>query len=218
VHESVLTHSSSFFRAALTGGFKETQDKTVRLPDDSPLIFDSFVFWLYHGELPAKAKGDANELADAWVGDDANTVTRNLMYLHIFSDKYGVADLARETLDTIFLCLENPDIASLMKSDVYDVFDTLPDSAQLCQFLIHLQCATPAETWKNSAVGDWHPVFLKGVLSRYATLVKGAQRLTGGQYKFDLCDHHGHEEKKDKMEYKRQLAKKRQLVQKSLSN
>jgi hypothetical protein len=191
---------------------QEAKDKTVRLPDDSPLNFESFVFWLYHGELPAKAKGDVHELADAWVGNDTNTMTRNLMHVHIFSDKYGVADLSLETLTTIFLYLENPGVVSPLQSDVYDVYEALSDTGPLCQFLIHLQCATPADTWKNSAMENWHPLFLRGVLSRYAMLVKDAQQLTGARTlfrKFDLCDYHGHGEKEERVECKKQLVKKR---------
>ncbi|KAF1939775.1 hypothetical protein EJ02DRAFT_351559, partial [Clathrospora elynae] len=47
VHESLLTQRSKFFRAALTGRFKEDADKIVRLQDEEPSHFEFFVHWLY---------------------------------------------------------------------------------------------------------------------------------------------------------------------------
>jgi hypothetical protein len=103
------------------------------------------------------------------------------MHFHISSHNYGVADLARETLHTIFLRFKIPGIASLVKSDGYDIFNALSDTAPLCKFPVHLQCATPAETRRNSELENWHTPFLIGLLSRYAMLVNGAQTLTGAR-------------------------------------
>ena len=47
VREDLLTHYSEFFRAALTGGFKEAADKIVTLKDEDPDVFGVFVHWLY---------------------------------------------------------------------------------------------------------------------------------------------------------------------------
>jgi hypothetical protein len=43
VHEHLLTHYSEFFRAALTGRFKEAEEKVVKVRDTAPDIFECFV-------------------------------------------------------------------------------------------------------------------------------------------------------------------------------
>ena len=47
VHTSLLTMSSSFFRAALEGGFSEGSSQTVDIIEEEPKVFRHFVHWLY---------------------------------------------------------------------------------------------------------------------------------------------------------------------------
>lgn len=58
VPESLLVHYSKFFRAALTGNFSEAKDKTVKLEEDDPKMFELFVHWLYYQSFPVKSIGD----------------------------------------------------------------------------------------------------------------------------------------------------------------
>lgn len=58
VHEHLLTHYSDFFRAALTGDFKEAEDKIVRLEEEDPTVFEFFVHWLYYQRFPDGSKED----------------------------------------------------------------------------------------------------------------------------------------------------------------
>ncbi|KAF2024703.1 hypothetical protein EK21DRAFT_117548 [Setomelanomma holmii] len=39
VHESLITTRSPFFKKAMTGNWKEAQERVVKLPDDEPVIF-----------------------------------------------------------------------------------------------------------------------------------------------------------------------------------
>ena len=49
--KALLTHCSPFFAAALEGSFFEAESRTVSLPDDNPEVFETFVQWLYIGEI-----------------------------------------------------------------------------------------------------------------------------------------------------------------------
>ena len=49
--KELLTKSSPFFAAALNGNFQEAQSKVVNLPEDNIGAFESFVQWLYVGEI-----------------------------------------------------------------------------------------------------------------------------------------------------------------------
>ena len=52
--EKVLTHCSTFFAAALNGGFAEGISGSVNLPEESPAAFEMWVTWLYIGLIGPK--------------------------------------------------------------------------------------------------------------------------------------------------------------------
>jgi hypothetical protein len=55
VHEQLLTSASRFAKAALALPFKEREERTLRLPEEDPDVFDQFVKYLYTsaiGDLP----------------------------------------------------------------------------------------------------------------------------------------------------------------------
>ncbi|KAF7122784.1 hypothetical protein CNMCM5793_000894 [Aspergillus hiratsukae] len=52
VHETLIRASSSFFDKAMAGDWKESQQRTIQLPEDEPGIFALYVKWLYCGTLP----------------------------------------------------------------------------------------------------------------------------------------------------------------------
>ncbi|KAG9190523.1 hypothetical protein G6011_08611 [Alternaria panax] len=51
LHTSLLMHYSGYFRGALSGAFKETDEGVVSLLDIDTDAFDVFVDWLYRGTL-----------------------------------------------------------------------------------------------------------------------------------------------------------------------
>jgi len=52
VHKSLLTAQSEYFDRALNGKFKEADEQTIRLTEESPDAFDLLIGWLYQGQLP----------------------------------------------------------------------------------------------------------------------------------------------------------------------
>ncbi|CRL25582.1 BTB/POZ fold [Penicillium camemberti] len=63
VHESVLCASSQFFKAAMSGSWKESKERTIELPEDDPKAFSIYSHWLYFAEIPgileAAKKGES---------------------------------------------------------------------------------------------------------------------------------------------------------------
>ncbi|KAF3909278.1 hypothetical protein ABW20_dc0107101 [Dactylellina cionopaga] len=51
VHENVLAPQSEFFKAALTSGFRETQEKRVELPGIKPETMVNILEWVYRAEI-----------------------------------------------------------------------------------------------------------------------------------------------------------------------
>ncbi|KAK4897823.1 hypothetical protein LTR27_004595 [Elasticomyces elasticus] len=49
LHASIAIKHSKFFNAACNGGFKEAEDKIVRLPETAPATFRAYLQWAYSG-------------------------------------------------------------------------------------------------------------------------------------------------------------------------
>jgi hypothetical protein len=78
VHEGLLRASSSFFDKAMAGDWKESQKRTVHLPDDESAIFSLYVNWLYRGTLP---------VVSAEPGSPTDTEYTNLAKAYVLGDK-----------------------------------------------------------------------------------------------------------------------------------
>ncbi|KAI4720286.1 hypothetical protein E4T48_03418 [Aureobasidium sp. EXF-10727] len=86
VHKKLLCDSSTYFKAALNNGFKETKDQTITLDDEDPEIFRTFVVWLYETKLNADMIYEGHE-----------SFQGHLFNLYVFADKRGIANLANDT-------------------------------------------------------------------------------------------------------------------------
>ena len=74
LHKGLLCASSDFFKAAVTGDFKERDQNEIRLPEQDVKIFRFFVHWLYTGRLrgyyyPRTAKPSLHELKQAVIAE-----------------------------------------------------------------------------------------------------------------------------------------------------
>lgn len=215
VHEHLLTHYSDFFRAALTGGFKEAVDKVVTLAEDNPQTLDFFVHWLYYQRFPNKAKCDADELTTAWSANDDHgtgiTKSTNLILLHVFSDKYNISQLYKETFEGFYhyLQLEGTRLANV--TAIAKVFNSLDENAPLYRYLVDLHCCVKWVVWERDTTDRraWSTGFPWSVLRHYNDIV--VNKMLSDCWKLKLCDYHDHktnaEEEACKKEQKRQKRK-----------
>ncbi len=67
VHEDLICRSSEFFKAAVSKGWKEEQDREVYLPEQQPLAFQTYLQFIYNPDfdLLALAKIYANGVRQA---------------------------------------------------------------------------------------------------------------------------------------------------------
>lgn len=66
VHEALITARSIFFKNALSGNWKEAQERVVNLPEDDPAIFAIYVHSIYNGELPTTPDSETLNLSPDW--------------------------------------------------------------------------------------------------------------------------------------------------------
>ncbi|KAL8765933.1 MAG: hypothetical protein Q9209_007130 [Squamulea sp. 1 TL-2023] len=58
IHQGLLMSKSAFFNAALTGSWKEATESKIRLIDDDPEIFSSYVLWIYNQDWNTSRNGE----------------------------------------------------------------------------------------------------------------------------------------------------------------
>ena len=77
----------SFFRAALQGGFKESSEKIIRLPEDDPDAVAILIGYLYTGTYVAK-ESDLFEISQPYM--------EAILYVkvHVLAEKYGCEELS----------------------------------------------------------------------------------------------------------------------------
>jgi hypothetical protein len=192
VHEEVLIHHSQFFRAALTGGFKEAKEKTVRLRDVNPHIFEFFVHWLYYQQFPCQENKVDPELV---ARREEEELDHRLTQMYTFANSHCIQSLERQIFDAYFDASCNDTMLPADKT--IDLAFTMlnPDSA-LCRLIVDLYCyLEDATTLSYTSAKEWNALFMFCAWQRYKKLVHsnnppGTCKL---RYKLQLCDYHNHQ-------------------------
>ncbi|KAF1960295.1 hypothetical protein CC80DRAFT_582855 [Byssothecium circinans] len=198
VHEALLITQSVFFRAALTNGMKETQMKTVWLPDTPVSVLELFIFWVYHRRFPDKTKGDHEDMIALYRkdGDNGTLEERSLTKLYVFGDNYDVPDLRRQAIDAMFKLMHDKIMSS---TTIRYVFDELLEKDAMRRLLVDRVCYSGGFLLDEDNDVDaeiYPPGFLLALVRRYEYLVH--DKKPGPDYSLDVCDYHEHETDKER--------------------
>jgi hypothetical protein len=209
VHEHLLTHHSEFFRAALTGGFKESKDKVVKLHETDPFIFECFVHWLYYQRFPSASKGDDETLVQSWEATSEDGIlTTNLIKMYILADSRIVPALQRQVVDRLFRRIHEVDLPT--RDDVVYAFENLKSNSPLCRFLvdvgIHYGWYDANGIKQSEAKGHehWPAEYLFAFACR-ATEVVMNMIMNDNHFCLDKCDYHEHRTDKEREECREDL-------------
>ncbi|KAK5713456.1 hypothetical protein LTR15_011156 [Elasticomyces elasticus] len=70
LHASIAVKHSKFFHAACNGGFKEAEEKVIRLPETTPATFGAYLQWAYSGSVVVvddkELKADVTGTKNRW--------------------------------------------------------------------------------------------------------------------------------------------------------
>ena len=61
VHQGLICGRSKFFNNAINGSWSESEDRVVRLPDDTPKVFELCLELLYSRSLPIRDDSDGGK-------------------------------------------------------------------------------------------------------------------------------------------------------------
>lgn len=170
--ESLLCDRLKFFKATFRGGFRESKEKVLELPEDDPIAFGYIldrIFGLSHWQIPFNFGQDFNE--------------RQLMWckVYVLEDRLGCQDStdAENNYERAFegeveRCLsEGKDLPLVSSAAVNYVYENTtaesPMRQALARCLASLQLMVPP--MKESQIEDWalcagsHPRFHVDVMT-----------------------------------------------------
>ncbi|KAH6671058.1 hypothetical protein B0J14DRAFT_484955, partial [Halenospora varia] len=120
VHKNLLCDTSTFFRNAFDGPFKEGADGVMYMPEDDPTIFELFVNWLYRDTLPEMPKEEFKE---------------QILSLSVLADKICSTRLSNSIVDYVQDSFRKEDLF-FTDDSLVEIYSQTPDSSKLRQFAI----------------------------------------------------------------------------------
>ncbi|CAI7619031.1 unnamed protein product [Penicillium viridicatum] len=166
VHESVLCTSSHFFKAAMSGSWKESKEHTIELPEDDPKAFAIYSHWLYFAGIPglreAAKKGEsAKQSAQEYY---------DLVSAYVLGDKLLDAKFQNSVIDAIIDTCSTADSRDrkLYFPDadaVSHAYNNTTKSSKIRQMLVALYLHAAGDEW----LSEEHPKeFLFSVAKGFA--------------------------------------------------
>ena len=99
IHPSFLTEASPFFKAAITGNFKEAAAREVKLLEEREEMFEHFVRWLYSGCVEEFTPTNDSSICAARIKETID--------LYIFADKVACQGLKRAMIRKFYLLVDS---------------------------------------------------------------------------------------------------------------
>ena len=125
VHKNILCGASSYFKAALDGGFVESQTQTLELLEDKVEVFGHFLPWLYSGNVRAEGNGS----------DGCNDDGLFLMIdLYLFGEMRGIPELQNKAIDE--LIRENNSTERVPTGLLNRIYDGTPVGSPLRRLMV----------------------------------------------------------------------------------
>ncbi len=182
IHESLLLERSEFVRAAVTGEWKEGQERLIVLPHQEPETFALYQQWLYIGTITSQN------------GDDRDDEYQLLVKAYVLGEQFLDIEFKDAVVDAI--------VCKLDKTKMFDprlthaVYDNTPARSPLRRLWQDVYMWLGVTSWLDEEVlgGPVHGGFATD-LSRRQMEMRGCTSFPAVLQPAD-CRHHEHQEGK----------------------
>lgn len=192
VQKSFLVYYSEYFRAALSGTWKEVQDNCFVLENVDIPVFNLFVDWMYTHTLPRKNVHDWCHLAEfnaAHEGHLNDFVDLVKIKLYHFADRFLVKEL--QTAMNWDIVNDNSNGYGFSWPTITYAFNNLRSEDPLLDYYVHVQCRYWGRTREESPEQKQFQELPHDFLVRY--MFKMGETSDGSTVPdIEPCDYHGH--------------------------
>lgn len=182
IHKNLLCNCSSYFAAALKGGFKEAKTGTIILADEHPEVISRFKTWLYNNTF-------LNE-------PPTNHAWNWALNLFVFPEEHFIPHLQNAIIDKL-IQLSRHGIGTVdLAAHVARTWRTLSSHSPLRAFLVDT-ILEKGDLEREFAEDRWEqfpPDFLAAVSLRAQQLSRNSSERFGGDFRKVSCErYHVHE-------------------------
>ncbi|SMQ55279.1 unnamed protein product [Zymoseptoria tritici ST99CH_3D7] len=131
VHEAPLRAHSRFFDAAMSGAWKESSKRIVKLPMENAAIFNVYVQWAYTSKI---------SIAENWSYDD-------FLSLYLTACRLQDGDLQDATIDCIITQRQPPALISPNENDVSKIYNNTAIGNAARRLFVDIWTSDASEEW-----------------------------------------------------------------------
>lgn len=148
IHKEILCNASTYFRAALNGGFKEAKEQKVEMPEDKVSIFKYFQHWLYSGNILVRKEWPS----DGKIEEEWYKAWDILVEVYSFGETRGIPLLQNAAIDCI-IDMQQATNTVYVESNSF-VYKSTPGSSPLRRLYVDLFHSS-AHVHQETAKGSW---------------------------------------------------------------
>ncbi|KAK6007944.1 hypothetical protein QM012_004758 [Aureobasidium pullulans] len=165
VPKALLCNSSTYFKTALNSAFIEGQTQAINLDDEDPVVFRTYVAWLYQGQL------NSQDIERAL--DDPQNFGQHIAELIVFADKRGITELQNDGISMFLSYIYKNGLATL---DAINCIYDMPKSQEMVQLRWLL---ANEEAWHGRRlernIDHWHPEYMAQIIKVYKSSLDHAR-------------------------------------------
>ncbi len=121
VHEDLICNASPVFNAAFNSSFRETDERSMKMPDEKADDVEHFIYWLYYRPLQTPCKRHSH--------------IKKTLRLYVLAEKYDVAALRMETCQRLYSVPPNADPMAPPIDAVVHVFENTTEKSPMRELL-----------------------------------------------------------------------------------
>lgn len=129
VHKDIICARSKFFTAACSERWVEGKEKNVTLPDVKASVFQSYLTWVYCGQLDITCV--SSEDID-YLPSERGEIAAKYLELYFLGDAFDDIRLRNRVLETLVLAISNVIFSSI----VTRVWEKTPDTSPVRRMIL----------------------------------------------------------------------------------
>lgn len=189
LHPSILVSGSKFFRSALSGKWKESENNSINLPETRVEVFQSYAAYVYTGEI---------DICAEQLDESNDPEGRHRFYL--LAELYALADavlndkVLRNAIIDAILDFEGKTGYQPAFSTIVHAYENCSGATPLCRLLLDNALAATHPDWLKSVWNMLPEAYLQDLVYGWALASCDKNITYHGSAQRPRCEYHEHDD------------------------